>query len=58
MRLTTVQQIVSLKRPRHIEDWMLLELQEHGSVDVTPDGRWANVRGYKATGATQKVEDR
>jgi hypothetical protein len=60
MKLTTVAEICVLKRPRHVEDWMLLELQEHKSVEVETVGgitRWRNSHGYRATGATKPVED-
>ena len=60
MKLITVAEICALKRPRHIEDWMLLQLQERKSVEVeTVNGitRWRNVHGYRATGAMSPVED-
>jgi hypothetical protein len=59
-RLTTVTSICALKRPRHIEDWALLELMEHGGCEVETVGgvtRWRNVHGYRATGAETPVRD-
>lgn len=60
MKLATISAICALKRPRHIEDWSLLELMEHGSAEFETVGgltRWRNVHGYRETGASEPVED-
>lgn len=60
MLLRTVSEICAFKRPRHIEDWAPLELQEHKTVEFGIVGgitRWRNVHGYRATGSTEPVED-